>query len=413
MKNSNSMTKNVMWNSCGSTFYSMCQWVITILVVHLTSYEVAGVLALAMSVSSSFAAISLFSMRNYQVSDIKQQYSNNVYVSSRVITCFLGIIICLGASFFISENSSDFLCVNAFMLIRTAEASVDVLHGVNQGYVRYDIIGKSYIMRGFVIVIFFCIGLKLTGDLAITLIVVAVINLVIVYVYDWKQTNQLGKIVLNIKESEIIDLLKKCAPIVIFAFLLSAENVIAKKFLQAQYGNEMLGIYSSMASPTLIVQVFASVAFNPFLPGLMKMFWEDNIEEFKKTLVKVVLLLAASGIIITLGATLLGKFGLVILFKESILTYYSLFIPIVWVTILTAYVWIMSSIVIGLRKIKLLVIGMIINFLLSTSLVVPIIRYCGPNGASIVQIISLAIYIIYLLIICATTIKEHRKNQIN
>lgn len=62
--------KNVIWNTCGSVFYSLCQWLLTAIVIRGASYEAGGVLSLAMTTSSSFSAISLFSMRNYQVSDL-------------------------------------------------------------------------------------------------------------------------------------------------------------------------------------------------------------------------------------------------------------------------------------------------------------------------------------------------------
>ena len=59
------MKKNIAWNTFGSIFYCVCQWLITVLVVWLDSYSAAGNLSLAMTTSSSFSAISLFSMRNY------------------------------------------------------------------------------------------------------------------------------------------------------------------------------------------------------------------------------------------------------------------------------------------------------------------------------------------------------------
>ena len=88
------MTKNIAWNTFGSVFYSACQWLITVLVVHLSSYESAGYLSLAMTTSSSFSAISLYSMRNFQVSDVKGEYNCNEYVGSRIDTCILGFVCC-------------------------------------------------------------------------------------------------------------------------------------------------------------------------------------------------------------------------------------------------------------------------------------------------------------------------------
>ena len=87
--------KNIIWNTFGSIFYCACQWLITIVVVHLSSYEAAGYLSIAMTTSSSFSAISLFSMRNYQISDVRGEYTDNEYVGSRIFTCIAAFVSCV------------------------------------------------------------------------------------------------------------------------------------------------------------------------------------------------------------------------------------------------------------------------------------------------------------------------------
>lgn len=405
------MKKNVIWNTFGSVFYSACQWLITVLVVHLVSYEAAGSLSLAMTTSSSFSAISLFSMRNYQVSDIKGEYSSNVYVGSRIITCFLALLCCFTCSFFIGGEIGTVICINGFMLIRVAEAMVDVLHGVDQKYMKFDFIGKSYILRGLATIITFCVVVKITQSLELSILLIAAINLLLALLYDWRMTNSLEKVKPVLCDAKIWSLLKACFPIVVFAFLLSFENLMAKKVLEMQYGKDLLGIYSSIASPTLVVQVFASVAFNPFLPGLIKYYIDGEIQLFNRQLGKVIGMLILMSGIVTLGAILFGRLGLTILFGKSILEYYDLFIPIVWVTILTAWVWILYAIVVGMRMIRELVVGIIVDFVLCASLVWPILKYFGVNGTSTVQIIALSIYTVYLIWICKKRIKLIKDNE--
>lgn len=403
------MKKNVIWNTFGSIFYSVCQWLITILVVHLVSYEAAGSLSLAMTTSSSFSAISLFSMRNYQVSDIKGEYSSHIYVGSRIITCFLALVCCFASSFFIGGEKGTVLCINGFMLIRVAEAMVDVLHGVDQKYMKYDFIGKSYILRGLATVITFCLVVKLTGNLELSVLLIAVSNLLLALFYDWRRTNSLEKIKPVLTDPKIKTLLKACFPIVVFAFLLSLENLMAKKVLEIQYGKDLLGIYSSMASPTLVVQVFASVVFNPFLPGLIKRYMDGELEKFNRQLNKTIGMLAVMSVVVTLGGMLLGRLGLTILFGKSILEYYELFLPIVWVTILTAWVWVLYAIVVGMRLIKELLIGIILDFALCAALAWPVLKFLEVNGTSIVQIIALCIYTLYLIFICKKQIRFLRR----
>ena len=69
-----SIKQNMLWNSFGSITYLACQWLITILVVRLSSgYEAAGTLSLAMSVYNIFAPFAIYRMYTYQVSDVKRE----------------------------------------------------------------------------------------------------------------------------------------------------------------------------------------------------------------------------------------------------------------------------------------------------------------------------------------------------
>lgn len=405
------MKKNIAWNTCGSVFYCVCQWLITILVVWLDSYGAAGDLSLAMTTSSSFSAIALFSMRNFQVSDVAEEYSAGQYVSSRILTCGAAFVSCLAASLCSGNTPYEVLCIGAFMMIRVAEAIVDVLHGINQKYMRYDLIGKSYIIRGILTVGSFCAGLAFTGNLMVTLMIMAGLNLLTAFVYDWVHTGKLEEFSIRLKDSRIRNLLTACVPIVVFSFLLSLENLIPKTILKEQYGRDQLGIYSSMASPTLVVQVFASVAFNPFLPAFSLAYQQGDLKRFRGMFHKSLAVLAAMCLVVTLGAVILGRPGLKLLFGPDILEHYGLFLPIVWCTILTALIWILSSLVVALRRIRWLLIGMIGDFLVCVLAAEPVVRTYEKNGVSILQIGAYAAYIVWLIAVCEICTKKEKMDK--
>lgn len=393
---------NILWNTFGNIYYCICLWLITIIVVRVGSYEAAGYLSLAMTTSSAFSTIALFSMRNYQVSDISEEYPNGVYIGSRILTSASAFIVCLVSTIF-TNTAYQVLCTITFMLIRSAEALTDVLHGINQKYGHYNYIGISYILRGSITVLTFQVLLKISKNLPLTLFAVAILNLTVAFVFDFKKTYSIDKFRITVLNKQVLNLLKQCIPIVIFSFLLSLENLIPKSILETEYGADQLGIYSSVASPTLFVQVFASVAFNPFLPSISAAIHNGEKERFKKMLHKTYLAFITMSIIITAGATLFGRLGLQILFTEDILQYYFIFMPIVWCTILTGITWILSSIVVALRRIKTLLFGGILDFLISVALAPNLVRVMGINGVSAVQLIALALYIIFMVIICETS----------
>lgn len=410
MKEEDNMKKNVVWNTFGSVFYCMCQWLITVLVVRLDSFEASGQLSLAMTTSSSFSAISLFSMRQFQISDVREEYLSKEYYGSRITTCFMAQFACMLYATFMVDTSNSYWCIVLFMLVRLAEAFVDVFHGINQKFNRYDIIGKSFLLRGILTLVSFTVGLILTHNLIITLTIMAVLNLLVAFAFDRIKTGKLEDITPVINK-RVFQLILTCVPLVIFSFLLSLENLIPKNLLETMHGVEELGIYASIASPTLVVQVVASVIFTPFLPQFTKLYVEGELETFKRMFCKIMLAIGALSIVIIIGASLFGRFGLKLLFGDMILEYYYLFIPIVLCTILTAMIWIVSSIVIAMRQIKSLLIGIVLDFVLCVCIAGPIIERHNKNGVSIVQIISYTILFVYMVIICELSIVHIRRKR--
>ena len=408
--------KNVIWNTAGTMIYCAAQWAITIIVVHMASYEAAGYLSLAMTTSSTFSVICLFGMRDFQISDVRGEFTPHIYVGSRILTCLAAFLICAIVAA-IGNSGYQALCIVGFMLIRVAEGLVDVLYGEDQKLDRYDLIGKSFILRGIGLVLSFVTGMLMTKDLLSSIILMAASSLLIAVFFDCRITMTLEKIRPVLWNQEVRKLLLHCAPIVVYSFLLSAQNLTAKSVLQQVEGTTILGIYSSMASPTLVVQVFATVVFSPFLPRLSKMIEENNMASFRKAMRKVYLFYVCLAIVVQCGAMILGRWGLKLLFGKSILAYYNAFYPIVWCTILLGCVYTMGAILVALRKIRFLCFGMIADYIICLLLAQPFIQRYEMNGASIVQIVCFMLFIIYSFCLCEGTIirrlKQGEKTGLN
>lgn len=411
-ENKNSLAKNMLWNTIGNLVYSICQWVMTILVVRIDSYGSAGILSIAMSTSSTFSTIAMFSMRNYQVSDLKQEFHDAEYLGSRIITCIGAMIMC---SIYAISSSSIYqmLCIDAFMLIRIAESIVDVIHGIDQKYNRYDIIGKSFLIRGIATDVTFIGGYLFFNSLLFSLILVGITNTIIVIMYDIRKTEKLEKLSFIINDKHILTLFKKCTPIVITSFALSMIPLVSKTTIQNFLGNDVLGVYSSIASPTLVVQIFATYAFNPLIPRIAKLYMQKKYDEFLQAFHKILLIFVIFSLITCLGAILLGRFGLKILYGDSILSSYYLFMPLVCCTIFTALIWIMNSIVTSIRKITPMMITVIVGFIICFLFSNYFVNIFGANGASYIQVLCYILILIVLLLIVLITIRKDKRRMQN
>lgn len=399
------MKRNIVLNTAGNLIYNLCQWLLTILVVRLSSnYENAGYLGLAMTTGSTYSAIALWGMRNYQISDVKNVFTDSEYLSSRIITCVLAYACCVLGCIF--ENSSyQILCIDVFMICRISEAFVDVLHGMDQKFDRYNYIFISMTSRGIFSVIIFSVLFVIFKSLALAILVMSLFDMGWVLLFDLRKTLSLSKMKVRFTKN-IYQLLKNCAPIVVFTYLLSMVNLFPKNLLQNLKGTNLLGVYTSMASPTLVVQLFASVALSPLIPKLSQYFYDKRKKEFRGLLDKMYFSLLAIAVITMLGAGALGRWGLSILYGKDILRYYYAFMPMILCTIELAYVWILYAIVTALRKIKPMLIGMLIDFVIVLFISKPLINRLGLNGTNLVQIVAYGSYIPFLIILIERTYRE-------
>lgn len=399
------MKKNVAYNVLGSFAYTISQWMITVLIVYLGTYREAGFLSLAMTISSSFAVVTLFNVRGYQISDVKDEFDSNIYVGSRIITCTISFVLCV---FYSIWNNEKYVagCIIAYMVIRIAEGISDVMHGINQKLNRYDLIFKSYIMRGFATVVPFILIYTITRDLLLTLWVTSGANLLISIFFDIRSSWKIDRFGFNVRGKGNLELLVKCLPMVLFSLLLSFVPMLTRQYLEESQGAEILGIYSSIASPTLVVQVFASVVFNPFIPQIATLFKEKKKEQLQKMFKYVCMTLVILMIVSFIGGAVIGKLGLKILYGEYILSYYYLFMPIIGCTVGLSFVWTLSSILIALRKIRALVFGMIICFIICFMVYKPLIDNYVANGVSYVQISVYLIFSVYMMAVCWITIHK-------
>lgn len=394
------MKKDIAWNTFGNIFYGFCTWVITILVVRMGSFTDAGYLSLAMTTSSTYNAIALFAMRNYQITDSGHLYSDGEYVSSRIISCLAAYVFLAVAAVF-SSSMYQAICIIAFMPVRLSEAYSDVFHGIDQMHDRYDLIGKSFTMRGIAVIVIFIAGMTVTGNLALTLGLISIATFAISILWDKRLTSKITTIEMRLKDSKILKLYLSCLPLMLFTFFMGMQMMYAKTVLSEVVGVTRQGIYASISNPTYAIQVMGAALFAPFLPVLAEYLKERDIQGFNRGVRKVTGILVVFSALVLVAASLLGRWVLGIFFGKEILDYYELFIPVVIVIIINTFVYWFQGVLVALRKNVLLAVGMIVDFMLFVILIRPAIEIFGMNGASYAQILSLGLYLLFEIIATA------------
>lgn len=374
--------ESVFWNTWGSVLYLGIQWLQTVLVTRILGYEDAGVFSLAMSVTNIFYALSIYGMKNFQISDMEGKYSPGNYVSSRVVTAGGAFLMCVCFTLLNGYDQKQSLCIILYMLFKLSESFFDVCLGFYQKNWRMDFMGKSLMMRGILMLCVFTAVMVTTHNLMWSIIAMAVAVYGVIIFYDFRNAARLVEIKFSKDFIAVRKLLVECIPLAIYMILSTSIGSVPRYFLEMYKGSTALGIYASVATPTLIVQMAATYIFNPMVTVFSEAYAQKDKKRFVKTVrqcLTAVLCISAVGLV---GGKLLGKYGLFLLYGESILPYEYLLIPIILCTVITACLWLFYNILTILRDFKALLLGNSISVLVSIIMSLTLIPKWGMQGTT-------------------------------
>lgn len=346
----NKVTKNTVWNLIGSFTYYFSQWLVTILVVRLSgSYEEAGVYGLANSIGNIFVMISMFSVRAYQAADIDDRFSNGQYVTFRFITCSVSLLALPVYLMIMGYSPYIFGSVMCFMLIKTAEALVDVFQGIFQKAWRLDISCKCYVARGIANLAVFSAAEYLFKNLVVSLLLTGAASLACALIFEMRPCFSMYEIKADFKDKALKRLCLCCLPLFINGILSTLIFNIPRLAAERMFGEEMFGYYSSAATPAIVVQLAANSIFSPCIPLLSEQFKNGDRKIFR-TILRIHLIIFGVGACAVAGFAWLGDWFLETVFGEEILAHSNLLIPAVIVSVLTAMSWFVSGIFAVINK---------------------------------------------------------------
>ena len=389
--------KNTAWNSFGVSTYFACQWLITIFAVWLfDDFSSIGYLMLAMSITNFIVCIANYNLRTFQVSDSKNEFSNNVYVTSRVFTCMISLVFCWIFVLVAGFSTLQQKVVMAFMVYRACEAFLDVLHGINQKNWRMDINGVSFAARGVASVAGFMLLGWIGGVLWGVVGMLAVIVLVGV-MYDYPKTKQHTKLSLCY-DIRIVQLLKTCFPLMIVLLVSNFAGAFSRFTVDRIYGTEALGAFSAVVAPTMIVQVAAIFVFAPLVNILTSCLNESKLKEFFKVFTLFGAVIFGFVLLAYVIVLVAGEWGLVFLFGDSIKPYAFLLPSAIVASGIIALMWYMNLVLIIIRDIRGLLYGNIMAAFICLVLVEVFLIEFGLIGANYIMIVCQGIVIVFFSI---------------
>ncbi len=359
-------------------------WLLTVLVVRLsTDYQNSGALAFAMSVGNVFFMLATYNLRTYQVADTTEEYSPSNYIAIRLITVAGAIIICIPYSIIVSPSTSTLLTILTFLLFKSDESFTNVLYGVDQQKLRLDISGISQIIRGFACVATFTSLMITTGSLQVALFVMALSCLAVTFFFDLPQTGALvPSLSPHVSFAKCKRLLIHCLPsalgIVISNFVVST----ARQLFGINCGEAALGIYASVATPCVVVQVLAQNLYTPMLGPIANLFRSGKSQAARKSYSKLICGVFIGCFLLSTVVFLFSKPLLTIVYGSDIASYSYLMPGVLAVASCSALLALQTDLLIVFDAIKMSLLMNAAAFIVMISTLFPFIDRFYMNGIS-------------------------------
>ncbi len=306
MEKDKQFKKNFIWNILGTGFNAFNSLFFLITVTRVNGVDNAGIFTIAFSTACLVYVVGIYAGRIYQVTEPDKTITNKEYIVNRIITTILMIV--LVAIFCIIKHYTMFK-TTIFLLLtiyKSLEAFSDVIFGILQKNEQLDIAGKSLTCKSITSVVLFVLIDIITKNLIITISTLIVMNIIIMIVYDLKNTFKYIEIKQKVNMNNVFKIFKygffTFAITFLGMYILNAPKYAIDSYLEENYQT----VFGIIVMPATVIGMVAQFLIHPYLNKILALYESKNIKALNKLTLNLVFAIVGFGIISSMLAYFLG-----------------------------------------------------------------------------------------------------------
>jgi O-antigen/teichoic acid export membrane protein len=300
--------KQITYNTAGSIVTLFCQWMIMMIIPKITNFSEAGVFAVALSICSIVGVFATFSLNQYQISDQYRKYTENEYRATRLITVALSFFLCIFVVLFLNYTLEQSLVIILYMVYRNLLHYAYLYAATLQIRERLDHVGKCMMIEGAVSFASFTAMYYITNDLISSVAVMAVlggVTFLLLTAYGYRKVTGKKYPWHRADISAVSSLIKIGIPLLLSLVAPIIITALPRLILQMVDGDEIVGIFGTLAAPTIIIPTLIMSIYSPFIVYFSNISKRGDMSLLRKQYLKMAgltLLLGVIGYIVSLFA---------------------------------------------------------------------------------------------------------------
>ena len=290
-----------IWTVASGLVYSVTSLAFLMVVSNVLGDVQSNIYSIGMMIAQQMLTVGRFSVRNFQVSDVKDKYSFSEYLSFRIITCSLTVLITIIWIIVGGYRGDVAIVIAAFTIHRISESFSDLFEGLYQQKLRLDISGKSQLVKNLLMLISFCGMIIITKNLVLSAVVLAAESVLLLVIVDLPLLGHFSKVGLCFRLKSMWQIGVACFSLFLSSFLHAFINNSPKYAIEDYKGSGSdigVGRFSMLFMPTFVVELLSGFTMRTWLSKMAIYHSDGNRKGFRKLVLGQLLVV----LVITTGA---------------------------------------------------------------------------------------------------------------
>lgn len=328
-----SLRKNFSWTLFGNMVFTLALFGVLVVLTRLGGAEIVGRFSLGSAIATPFIVFANLQLRVLMITDVGGGPRFGDYLGIRLLAQPLALL-CIVAAAALGYGGEQAVVIVLFGLIKAVESFSDLCYAFVQKQERIDLMARSMMIRGPLAMVMTGAVYAMTRSLPLAMIGWLVAWTLVLLLFDAPQCRSLGaaRSVGSLRPRwawpTVRGLVWTALPMGLVMLLIQLRNTIPRTILEKSFGEAELGIFANL-SYLIIAGSTVVLALNQSSIARLSRYRESgDRRRFAATVRKLIWVGLAIGMTGVLGAVLVGRFFLEILFTREIAAHADVF---VWV----------------------------------------------------------------------------------
>ncbi len=380
--NINIQRRTYIWNMISSVLYSIQSAVFLLFLTRAAGSTEAGSFILLFSVAQTLNAVGNYNLHEFQASDVREEYSFPTYLTTRILTCGVMLILAIGYCFWkklSTDASAVMICLIGSRLVECME---DVFHGDIQRAGRLDVSCICSSAKLFLAAVAFCAAFVICrSQLAASVAMLAASALVSLITLHVIRSEFRERLPIRLSGKDIIKLLVSAFPIFIGAFLYTYLINAPKYAIADLMDADTQTIYNILFMPAFVINMLSLFIFRPLIVQMSVSWNSGEYRQFRKGIIRQSLMVLGLTALVILAGELIGRKMLGWIYGVDLSQYRMIFSMMLLFGGISALVFFVNLILTIMRAQIFTIAEYAFSLVVSLLLTRPLVAQYGINGA--------------------------------